>query len=175
VEATTWEPFGDVTEEGKEVDEEETGREEDVELVGCVVGNANQWVVLVFRSVSVRYPEDNDTDRPIMPSINQSAPSDYPLGTQDVLADGTNKVFGFVQYAAEHQCGLLFQGVPELLDASPGTNDTLKHAPARLELIIVFEEDKDVLPTNKVAGHREMGPARVDGALFAENFGGKLR
>ena len=42
MEATTWEPFGDVTEEGKEVDCEETGREEDVKLVGCFVGNANQ-------------------------------------------------------------------------------------------------------------------------------------
>jgi hypothetical protein len=42
VEAATWEPFGDVTEEGKEVDGEETGREEDVKLVGCLVGNANQ-------------------------------------------------------------------------------------------------------------------------------------
>jgi hypothetical protein len=71
VEAATWEPFGDVTEEGKEVDGEETGREEDVKLVGCLVGNANQRVVLGFRSVSVRYPEDNDTDRPTMPSKNQ--------------------------------------------------------------------------------------------------------
>jgi hypothetical protein len=42
VEATTWEPFGDVTEERKEVDGEETGRQEDVKLVGCLVGNANQ-------------------------------------------------------------------------------------------------------------------------------------
>ena len=98
-----------------------------------------------------------------------------PVETQDVLADGTNEVFGFVQYAAEHQCGLLFQGIPELLDASPGTNDTLKHAAACLELIVVFEKDKDVLPTNKVAGHREMRPTRVDGALFVENVAGKLR
>lgn len=176
MEATTWEPFGDVTEEGKEVDSKETGGEEDVELVGCFVGNANQCIVLAFRSVSVRYPEDNDADRPKMPSINQSALKRIvPVGTQDALADGANKVFGFVQYAAEHQSGLPFQGVPELLDASPGTNDTLKHAPTCLELIIVFEEDKDVLPTNKVAGHREMRPARVDGALSAENIGGKLR
>jgi hypothetical protein len=34
VEATTWEPFGDVTEEGKEVNGKETRREEDVKLVG---------------------------------------------------------------------------------------------------------------------------------------------
>ena len=73
VEATTWEPLGDVTEEGKEVDREETGREEDVELVGCLVGNANQWVVLCLGSVSMRYPEDKDANRPIVTPINQSA------------------------------------------------------------------------------------------------------
>jgi hypothetical protein len=53
VEATTWEPFGDVTEDRKEVDGEETGREEDVKLVGRLVRDANQFVILIFRSVSV--------------------------------------------------------------------------------------------------------------------------
>jgi hypothetical protein len=81
VEATTWEPFGDVTEEGKEVDGEETGREEDVELVGRLVGDADQFVVLIFGPVSVGYPEDNDTDRPKMPSIDQRS-------------DFTKKLFG---------------------------------------------------------------------------------
>ena len=70
--ATTWEPFGDVTEEGEEVDGEETRREEDVKLVSCLVGNANQRVVLAFRPVSVRYPKDNNANRPRTPSINQS-------------------------------------------------------------------------------------------------------
>jgi hypothetical protein len=70
VEATTWEPFGDVTEERKEVDGEETGGEEDVELVCRLVGDANQFVVLIFRSVSVGNTEDNDADRPKKPSIN---------------------------------------------------------------------------------------------------------
>ena len=64
METTTWEPFGDVTEDGKEVDGEETGGEEGVELVGRLVGDANQLVVLIFGPVSVRYPEDNDADRP---------------------------------------------------------------------------------------------------------------
>ena len=51
----------------------------------------------------------------------------------------------------------------------------MKHASARFEFIGVFEENKDVLPTNEVTGHREMGPARVDSTLFAENVGGELR
>jgi hypothetical protein len=78
VEATTREPFGDVTEEGKEVDGEETGGEEDVKLVGCLVGDANQFVVLVFRPVSVRYPEDDDANGPIAQSVNPCALRDLP-------------------------------------------------------------------------------------------------
>ena len=73
MEATTWEPFGDVTKEGKEVDGEETGGEEDVKLVCRLVGNANQFVVLVFGPVSVGDTEDNDADRPKShQSANQS-------------------------------------------------------------------------------------------------------
>ena len=40
-------------EDRKEVNSEETGGEEDIELIGRLVGNANQFVVLIFRSVSV--------------------------------------------------------------------------------------------------------------------------
>lgn len=82
---------------------------------------------------------------------------------------------GVVQQAAEHQRGLFLEGVPELIDASAGADDGLEHAPACLELIGVLEENEDVLPSDEVARHRQVGPAGVDRALLAENFCCELR
>jgi len=64
VEATAWEPFWDVAEEGEEVDCEETGGEEDVELIRRLVGDADQFVVLGLGPVTVGYPKDDDAHRP---------------------------------------------------------------------------------------------------------------
>jgi hypothetical protein len=75
VEATTWEPFGDVPEEREEVDSEETRGKQDVELICRLIGNADQVVVLRFGPISVGYPENNDTD---CPKIRvPSKPSDH--------------------------------------------------------------------------------------------------
>ena len=64
VEAAAWEPFWEVAEEGEEVDCEETGGEEDVELIRRLVGDADQLIVLGLGPVTVGYPKDDDAHRP---------------------------------------------------------------------------------------------------------------
>jgi len=45
----------------------------------------------------------------------------------------------------------------------------MEHFPERLESVGVFEEDEGVFPSDEVAGHCQVGSARVERTLFAEH------